>query len=382
MPVFQQAEFSNLSTSQLFQAIVPLRSTTPNPLSGLSSDWAWGINITPASGNAWTSMTGPLQIYILTGVAAGNFTDMYSDITNTLNCASSTPPQAPNGAFLGANVINGVLVGLSPGSHQIVAAKQNGFYQLYWDGVQVANTAVTTATAQGPVFYFGQDDQGNSQLSNCNLSNFRFDPQVSRVIFPAGNPGAAGKYAAANLGDSITMGFNANANQSSFSTQIANADFNNRYWFMAGKGGLQAAGLSTFWTTWGTNQNLTKATVMIGVNDMIAGFTGAATWATIQTMLDSMRANTLTRIVLCTVTPFGLNSGWSSAKETQRLALNTSITNYANAHGPQVKLADASTLLQDGVTPANMAAAYDSGDGLHPNQAGQNALYGLISPLL
>jgi hypothetical protein len=86
-------------------------------------------------------------------------------------------------------------------------------------------------------------------------------------------------------------------------------------------------------------------------------------------------------IVLCTVPPFGASLYYTAGRETQRGILNAAITAYVGGH-PAVTLADADATLKDGGNPVNLNPAYDAGNGLYINDAGQTALFGLINPLL
>lgn len=88
-------------------------------------------------------------------------------------------------------------------------------------------------------------------------------------------------------------------------------------------------------------------------------------------------------IVLCNIPPFGSSASWTAPKETQRLALNTSIASYASAHsGDGVVLADVDLTMRDPSAHVNLNPTYDSGTGLYPNTAGHTAMFGLINPLL
>jgi lysophospholipase L1-like esterase len=78
------------------------------------------------------------------------------------------------------------------------------------------------------------------------------------------------------------------------------------------------------------------------------------------------------RPVLGTITPFGgssIDAFWADGNEDVRLAVNAAIT--AQTDWPVVDFAAA---LADPDDPGRLAAAFDSGDGVHPGDAGARAL--------
>src|SRR5262249_30004203 len=154
------------------------------------------------------------------------------------------------------------------------------------------------------------------QLTDYKLTDLRFDTSINKVLAPAGNPGPGTKLQRALFGDSITVGFNAGITQSSYGKQIIDNTLTTEWWWNAASNGATVSLVKGYWDNWGIRQGLTKATVLIGVNDLIAGATGATIFSTYQVMLDSMRASNVSRIVICSVLPFGNNPGWSAGKET------------------------------------------------------------------
>ncbi|MFC7763238.1 SGNH/GDSL hydrolase family protein [Catellatospora bangladeshensis] len=76
-------------------------------------------------------------------------------------------------------------------------------------------------------------------------------------------------------------------------------------------------------------------------------------------------------VVVSTVTPFEGFSSWTPAKEETRLAVNEWLrTHRAEFSG----LVDFDELLRDPAAPSKLRAEWDSGDHIHPNDAGYQAM--------
>lgn len=116
-------------------------------------------------------------------------------------------------------------------------------------------------------------------------------------------------------------------------------------------------------------ERYSDSVLLCGINDVIQSVSAA----TIEANLTLLIAQLNNPVVVCLL-PFGNYSGWTSGKEAVRVAVNTWIK--ANvAH-----YVDAESVMGDLSTPSQpvLKAAYDSGDGLHPNDAGNTALAGAI----
>jgi lysophospholipase L1-like esterase len=114
--------------------------------------------------------------------------------------------------------------------------------------------------------------------------------------------------------------------------------------------------------------------VMIGTNNChltSQDAMNAANWPALQAFLDEIQAEG-SRVTPMTITP--RTSAWSQAIRTCIADMNTAIKAYGAARG--ITVVDAFAALSDG--NGSLAPAYDSGDGLHPNQAGQDALAAAI----
>lgn len=105
-----------------------------------------------------------------------------------------------------------------------------------------------------------------------------------------------------------------------------------------------------------------------GVNDIGAGVSAAAVIAGLTSLRDRAVAASLSVIVGATITPFGGNGYYTAAHEAARQAVNAHIRSAFNA------VIDFDALMSDGGQPPKLKPEYDSGDGLHPNPAGYQAM--------
>jgi len=71
-----------------------------------------------------------------------------------------------------------------------------------------------------------------------------------------------------------------------------------------------------------------------------------------------------------TLTPMGSSFVYTPEKEAIRQAVNTFIRSSGEFDG----VADFDAATRDPADPSRLAAAYDGGDGLHPNDAGSAAM--------
>lgn len=111
----------------------------------------------------------------------------------------------------------------------------------------------------------------------------------------------------------------------------------------------------------------THFSVMGGVNDIRYGYN---TLAGIQSNLSYMwdTAASLGMKVTCiSCSPYKGNTLWTSAGQTELLALNTWIQQYAASKG--YYFLDAYSILQDPANPGQLLPVYDIGDHIHPTAA-------------
>ncbi|MEO3973554.1 SGNH/GDSL hydrolase family protein [Streptomyces sp. CAU 1734] len=133
------------------------------------------------------------------------------------------------------------------------------------------------------------------------------------------------------------------------------------------------------------------AVVLIGINDIGSSGSpdfgcGAAPEITARQLIDGhkalirmARARGIT-VIGATLTPFkGVEWGyWSEAKEAMRKEVNT----WIRTSGAYDAVADLDRALRDPADPDRLLPAYDSGDRLHPNDAGMDAIARAVRPHL
>ena len=121
--------------------------------------------------------------------------------------------------------------------------------------------------------------------------------------------------------------------------------------------------------------------VMVGINDLKNLASSAATaFALLQTLYASILADPNNRLVVCTLTPFKGDSGYTVGIEAERIALNNLIRGYATTTA-NTYLVDTAAVLADPADPESIWAPYLF-DYLHPNQAGTDAMAAAIGDKL
>lgn len=111
------------------------------------------------------------------------------------------------------------------------------------------------------------------------------------------------------------------------------------------------------------------AVVFEGVNDLIAGANAPQVIAGLQEIADRAHARGL-RVLAATILPCGGTSRCPAAVDAERTAINTWVRDSGAFDG----VLDFDAVLRDPAAPARMLPAYDSGDHLHPGDAGLAAL--------
>ncbi|MFC9909963.1 GDSL-type esterase/lipase family protein [Streptomyces sp. NPDC059862] len=106
-----------------------------------------------------------------------------------------------------------------------------------------------------------------------------------------------------------------------------------------------------------------------GVNDLLSGSTADEVTAGLQEIADRAHARGL-RVLAGTLLPCGGQAGCTAAVEAERTAVNAWLRDTDIFDG----VLDLDAVLRDPQQPTRLAPAYDSGDHLHPNDAGLAAL--------
>jgi lysophospholipase L1-like esterase len=109
----------------------------------------------------------------------------------------------------------------------------------------------------------------------------------------------------------------------------------------------------------------TRVFVLGGVNDIAVGTSAVATFASLSPIYSEASALGVNVVAQPTL-PFGNAASWSAPDQVQLEALEVSIVADVNVD----ILVNWYDLMGQGGTPEDLAAIYDNGDGVHPNEAG------------
>ncbi|MET8825251.1 SGNH/GDSL hydrolase family protein [Streptomyces sp. NPDC004610] len=118
--------------------------------------------------------------------------------------------------------------------------------------------------------------------------------------------------------------------------------------------------------------------VFHGVNDLLAGGDAVRLTAGLREIADRAHARGL-RVLGATILPCGGRSGCTAAVDAERTAVNTWIREGGEDGGGVFDaVLDLDAAIRDPAQPDRMLPAYDSGDHLHPGDAGLAALAGAV----
>ncbi|MFF3379019.1 SGNH/GDSL hydrolase family protein [Streptomyces sp. NPDC002680] len=119
------------------------------------------------------------------------------------------------------------------------------------------------------------------------------------------------------------------------------------------------------------------AIVFQGVNDLRTGASAGDVIAGLRELAERVRARGV-RVLVATIGPCGGEARCTSVVDGQRGAVNTWIREEAVSDGGFDGAVDFDAALRDPAQPTRLLAAYDSGDHLHPGDAGLAALAGAV----
>lgn len=111
-------------------------------------------------------------------------------------------------------------------------------------------------------------------------------------------------------------------------------------------------------------------TVLGGINDVLLDASAATIEANLQDIYDDAAAAGLT-VIAVTLLPFKAHASWTSGRQAVLDDVNSWILNTAANVDVRV---DAYSVFESAPGSDTLAAAYDNGDGLHPNNAGSELL--------
>jgi len=139
-------------------------------------------------------------------------------------------------------------------------------------------------------------------------------------------------------------------------------------------GGLGPAALNRFDRDVLNQSGVRWLIVFIGVND-IGGGTGSSSLIAAYTQWAGKAHARGLLAYGATITPFGGNSYYTSANEATRQAVNA----WFRTNNVYDGLIDFDTVVRDPNAQTNLLAAYNSGDGLHLNPAGYQAMANAVN---
>jgi lysophospholipase L1-like esterase len=144
---------------------------------------------------------------------------------------------------------------------------------------------------------------------------------------------------------------------------------------LAGAAGRSQGALARFDTDVLATAGVRYAIVLAGGNDIAASeaVKPADLIAGYQQLIERAHQNRI-RIIGATLLPFEGARGWSAAKEDVRQAVNTWIRASAGFDG----VVDFDAAVRDPMHHARLLPAFDSGDHVHPNDLGYEAMAGAV----
>lgn len=117
--------------------------------------------------------------------------------------------------------------------------------------------------------------------------------------------------------------------------------------------------------------------VLGGINDIAVGTSGATAYASLASIYSEASALGVDVVAMATL-PFGNAASWTAPRQTQLLALNTSVLADVNVDVD----VDFYTLMGQAGVPEDLATLYDNGDGVHPSEAGTTFMADTVAATL
>jgi lysophospholipase L1-like esterase len=322
------------------------------------------VSATLTGGRSWTSYTG--NLWTSTGTVGGaNSARIYLGGNGYLYF------DAYDGSTVQRRLAYSQITVWADGSTQDVCAciSAGCSLSLWTNGFEAptAPTGTGACTTHGTPIYLGGQANAQTMLGGV-ISDVRI---VRGYGGRAVRPVRLQPYQVAALGDSITS-LGAPPYVTTLATLLGTAWKPGNY----GAAGERTYQMLPRWYSTVRAAAPGSVVVLGGFNDISngeAGVNGASVISSLREIYDSARSYGM-RLVPVTILPCGKQAAWNASKETLRGQINSWILSYCAEKG--IACVDTEATMGDGA--GNLAAAYDSGDGLHPNQAGFNALGTLI----
>ena len=318
------------------------------------------------SGSTFSTMvTWRAPPFFLAGATAFQ---LFKDASNSVTAYStSTGALSCDVRIAGTTVTTTSLTVMTPSVSNRVGCYYDGLSTAACvNGVCTLTAGTVTMFAGASTFYLGtRSTTGNE--ANSTLRDWCYDPAPNRCRRTTDGPRAF-----AGFGDSITAAPSGVGTgwPDRYSVLFSPAVMTN--W---GLNGATANDIYvTRWLISGVSR-YSDVVVLGGINDIRTTSNDAITIFNTLKLTYTMALAEGARLYLVTVMPFSNFSGWTTAKQQVLTDLNTLIRNYC-ATTPNCTLIDAyNSTLRVGTA---LNPAYDSGDGLHPSQAGSDVLATLI----
>lgn len=246
---------------------------------------------------------------------------------------------------------------LTLGASNVVRCFRNATsYGSCIDGACTSVTGQLLPEVGAAILYIGAKSTGNT-VSGGVMKNF--------VGTTAPGPTNAA------VGDSIdTAGFGNWAGRYGTDTNRAVSNY-----AQSGEGWVwNGPEIQTQWANIPADDKLLIAQALVGggVNDLIHDVSGAAILAALTAFVDARLAEGRA-VILRNVGPWKNSVSWTAPRQTQTDVVNAGIAAYCAAH-PAVACVDNMTLLEDAPGSKILAAAFNSGDDIHPNGTGGQVL--------
>lgn len=301
----------------------------------------------------WTATSDPTTVLLDTRTGSSDGWYIDTNGAGKLRCASDISG--------GASFQTDVLTWTAGQTYRIRCEWSGKTLALFRDDVLLGTAGGSPPSSLGASLYLGAAKAGGSQAEGL----------ISDVVYET----APSAYEVGWIGDSITQGIAGAEPGPPLALNRLHQD-----WRVVNYGvsGDTISQISTRWTSTVRPRAHRVLVIMGGVNDLIAGTSGATIYTTYSAILDAAKADGM-KVVVLSILPFGNYSGWGAPKETERLALNASLSAWCSSNG--ATYINAATTMQ-GASAALLSASYDSGDGLHPNAAGSAVLASLVSAVL
>lgn len=232
---------------------------------------------------------------------------------------------------------------------------------------EVVSAGAPTSLAPGATLYLGNNGTTGAGVF---LRRLILDP--SGAAMPAlATPTPVQRVA--TLGDSIVYGYNVTTGWSTALGTLLGAPWRVENF---GINSDVVAKMLVRWRSQIRGQGFGYLVLAGGINDIRVGTSAATVWTSLKAIVDEAKADGLV-VVLCTVTPFkNYAASWTAGKQTELDSLNSTIIAYASSQG--LRLVNSYLAMLDPGTPYTFLPAYDQGDNLHPNQAGNDVIAALV----